>query len=138
MDRTKLLSKVEALTFQELAQMSIMLVSFIAIIVLIWRRKVIHSKADNAMKRYMDKQMSMSSDQELLADQIDSLENCSTYYLPQAEMTNDLTKAPESHYLTEITIESDKPGTISHKCRQPVEEKDEEEERLTNAIQMKF
>ena len=78
--------------------------------------------------------MSMSSEQELLADQIDSLENCSTYYLPQAEITNDMTKATEAHYLTEITIESEKPGTISHKCRQPVEDKEEEEERLTNAI----
>ena len=120
--------------------MCFMLVTIIAIIVFIWRRKVIKSKADNAMKRYMDKQMSMSSEQELLADQIDCLENCSTYYLPQAETSQDLdmTKASETSYLTDIAEDKFKPGTISHKRGHPIEEKDEEEERLTNALQMKF
>ena len=62
MDRTKLTQTLEDLTFEELAQMCVMLVSIVVVVVLIWRRNVFQSKADNAMKRYMDKQLALSSE----------------------------------------------------------------------------
>ena len=49
-----------------------------------------------------------------------------------------MTKASETSYLTDIAEDKFKPGTISHKRGHPIEEKEEEEERLTNALQMKF
>ena len=138
MDRTKLIDTLAELTFEELAQMCVMLVSIMVVVVLIWRRNVFQSKAYNAMKRYMDKQLSLSSEQELLADQIDVMEHCNTYYLPQAEFSEGRVKSMEQSYLTGLEQDSSKPGTISHKLSHPIEDKDEEEERLTNEKQMKF